>query len=201
MRQSLFVGAATSISDLAPPGRGAEAASYFSVAVFGGLGIGPVISESVIGSDRFDAGAVGCHRLRLAGGGTGHADARRESGTTTTAANAVHAFIGRPSRRVGAGARCGRVRDVQRVHARLLRDGRARWVEVGVRHLRRRVPGDPRRCSGDRPRPHRSCPRCQHRHDVVGGGTRDVVPVAEARSASLSARSSWASASRSTIRR
>ncbi len=52
---SLFVGAATSISDLAPKGRGAEAASYFSVAVFGGLGIGPVISEWVIGEDRFDA--------------------------------------------------------------------------------------------------------------------------------------------------
>jgi MFS family permease len=52
----LFVGAATKISDLAPPGRGAEAASYFSVAVFGGLGIGPVISESVIGKDHFDAG-------------------------------------------------------------------------------------------------------------------------------------------------
>ena len=52
---SLFVGAATAISDLAPPGRGAEAASYFSVAVFGGLGIGPVISELVIGEDRFDA--------------------------------------------------------------------------------------------------------------------------------------------------
>jgi MFS family permease len=52
----LFVGAATSISDLAPSGRGAEAASYFSVAIFGGLGIGPVISESVIGKDRFDAG-------------------------------------------------------------------------------------------------------------------------------------------------
>ncbi len=52
---SLFVGAATAISDLAPPGRGAEAASYFSVAVFGGLGLGPVIGESVIGQDRFDA--------------------------------------------------------------------------------------------------------------------------------------------------
>ena len=52
----LFVGAATSISDLAPSGRGAEAASYFSVAVFGGLGVGPVISESVIGKGRFDAG-------------------------------------------------------------------------------------------------------------------------------------------------
>ncbi|MEP7203315.1 MAG: MFS transporter [Ilumatobacteraceae bacterium] len=53
---SLFVGAATTISDLAPQDRGAEAASYFSVAVFGGLGIGPVISEWVIGKDRFDAG-------------------------------------------------------------------------------------------------------------------------------------------------
>jgi len=53
---SLFVGAATSISDLAPPGRGAEAASYFSVAVFGGLGIGPVISELVVGTDNFDRG-------------------------------------------------------------------------------------------------------------------------------------------------
>jgi MFS family permease len=52
---SLFVGAATAISDLAPAGRGAEAASYFSVAVFGGLGLGPVIGESVIGEDRFDA--------------------------------------------------------------------------------------------------------------------------------------------------
>lgn len=55
---AVFVGAATSISDLAPSGRGAEAASYFSVAVFGGLGIGPVIGESVIGRDRFDAGLL-----------------------------------------------------------------------------------------------------------------------------------------------
>ena len=65
----LFVGAATKISDLAPPGRGAEAASYFSVAVFGGLGVGPVISETVIGTDRFDAGlwvAAGCAALASA---------------------------------------------------------------------------------------------------------------------------------------
>ena len=52
---ALFVGAATAISDLSPPGRGAEGASYFSVAVFGGLGIGPVISETVIGDHNFDA--------------------------------------------------------------------------------------------------------------------------------------------------
>jgi MFS family permease len=53
---SMFVGAATMINEMAPPGRTAEAASYFSVAVFGGLGIGPVISEYVVGHDRFDAG-------------------------------------------------------------------------------------------------------------------------------------------------
>jgi MFS family permease len=55
---SLFVGAATMINDLAPPGRSAEAASYFSVAVFGGLGLGPVIGETVVGRGHFDAGLV-----------------------------------------------------------------------------------------------------------------------------------------------
>jgi MFS family permease len=50
---SLFVAAATLISDLAPPARRAEAASYFSVAVFGGLGVGPIIGEAVLGDDRY----------------------------------------------------------------------------------------------------------------------------------------------------
>ena len=51
---ALFVAAATLISDLAPPARRAEAASYFSVAVFGGLGVGPIIGEAVLGSgDRY----------------------------------------------------------------------------------------------------------------------------------------------------
>jgi MFS family permease len=50
---ALFVGAATLISDLAPPTRRAEAASYFSVAVFGGLGLGPIIGETVLGDDRY----------------------------------------------------------------------------------------------------------------------------------------------------
>jgi MFS family permease len=48
---SLFVAAATLVADLAPPERRAEAASYFSVAVFGGLGIGPIIGDAVLGSD------------------------------------------------------------------------------------------------------------------------------------------------------
>jgi MFS family permease len=50
---ALFVGAATLIADLAPPARRAEAASYFSVAVFGGLGVGPIIGDAVLGDDRY----------------------------------------------------------------------------------------------------------------------------------------------------
>ncbi len=50
---ALFVGAATMIADMAPPDRRAEAASYFSVAVFGGIGVGPIIGEAVLDDDRF----------------------------------------------------------------------------------------------------------------------------------------------------
>ena len=50
---ALFVGAATLIADLAPPDRRAEAASYFSVAVFGGLGIGPIVGDLVLADDRY----------------------------------------------------------------------------------------------------------------------------------------------------
>lgn len=40
-----FVGAATAAQDMAPPDRQAAAASYFSVAIYGGQGLGPVLSE------------------------------------------------------------------------------------------------------------------------------------------------------------
>ncbi len=43
-----FVGAATLANDLAPRERRGEATSYFSIAVYGGLGIGPVLSEQVL---------------------------------------------------------------------------------------------------------------------------------------------------------
>jgi len=42
-----FVGAATAIQDMAPDERRGEAASYFSLAVWGGIGIGPAIAETV----------------------------------------------------------------------------------------------------------------------------------------------------------
>lgn len=50
---AMFVGAATLIADLAPAHRRAEAASYFSVAVFGGIGFGPLIGEWLLADDRY----------------------------------------------------------------------------------------------------------------------------------------------------
>jgi MFS family permease len=47
---ALFVGAATLVADLSPHHRRAEGASYFSVAVYAGIGIGPVIGEAVLDS-------------------------------------------------------------------------------------------------------------------------------------------------------
>jgi MFS family permease len=45
---AFFVGAATMVTDLAPPARRGEAISYWSVAVYGGLAFGPVLGETVI---------------------------------------------------------------------------------------------------------------------------------------------------------
>jgi MFS family permease len=45
---ALFVAAMTLVADLSPPDRRAEAASYFSVAVYAGMGIGPIIGEAVL---------------------------------------------------------------------------------------------------------------------------------------------------------
>jgi MFS family permease len=39
------------IADMSPPSRRAESASYFSVAIFGGLGVGPIFGEWLLGSD------------------------------------------------------------------------------------------------------------------------------------------------------
>lgn len=51
---ALFVGAATLIADLSPRDRRAEGASYFSVAVFTGLGIGPVFGEWFLQDTQFE---------------------------------------------------------------------------------------------------------------------------------------------------
>jgi len=55
---AVFVGAATLIADLSPRDRRAEGASYFSVAVFGGIGIGPIIGEAVLSDTNFERAFV-----------------------------------------------------------------------------------------------------------------------------------------------
>jgi MFS family permease len=50
---ALFVAAMTLVADLSPPDRRAEAASYFSVAVYAGMGIGPILGEAVLHASGF----------------------------------------------------------------------------------------------------------------------------------------------------
>jgi MFS family permease len=50
---ALFVGAITLVADLSPQHRRAEAASYFSVAVFAGLGVGPMLGEWILQDTRY----------------------------------------------------------------------------------------------------------------------------------------------------
>src|SRR5262245_44168797 len=45
---AVFVGVATAAQDLAPDHRRGEAASYFSVALYGGLAIGPPVGEALV---------------------------------------------------------------------------------------------------------------------------------------------------------
>ena len=49
-----YVGAASVINDLAPDERRGEALSYFSLALFGGLAIGPVTGEAILDAGGFD---------------------------------------------------------------------------------------------------------------------------------------------------
>jgi MFS family permease len=51
----VFVGAATVINDLAPEARRGEAVSLYSLGVWGGLALGPLLGEAVLGDDRYDA--------------------------------------------------------------------------------------------------------------------------------------------------
>ena len=49
-----YVGAASVINDLAPDERRGEALSYFSLALFGGLAIGPITGETILTASSYD---------------------------------------------------------------------------------------------------------------------------------------------------
>ena len=51
---AMWVGAATSIQDMAPDDRRGEAASYFSVALYAGLAFGPFVGEHLLRTYSFD---------------------------------------------------------------------------------------------------------------------------------------------------
>jgi MFS family permease len=51
---AVFVGAATATQDLAPPDRRGEAASYFSVALYSGLALGPALGEHLADTSGYD---------------------------------------------------------------------------------------------------------------------------------------------------
>ncbi|CAN5680292.1 MFS transporter [soil metagenome] len=50
---AFYVGAASVINDLAPDERRGEALSLFSLALYGGLAVGPILGESVLGDSRY----------------------------------------------------------------------------------------------------------------------------------------------------
>ena len=52
---AMFVGAATATQDMAPPDRRGEAASYYSVALYLGLAIGPTLGERIVDGPGYDA--------------------------------------------------------------------------------------------------------------------------------------------------
>jgi MFS family permease len=72
---AVFVGAATAIQDMAPDDRRGEAASIFSVALYGGLAFGPIIGERLADSHGFHSVwvASGISALIAAALGTGTA--------------------------------------------------------------------------------------------------------------------------------
>jgi MFS family permease len=59
---AVFVGAATATQDMAPSDRRGEAASYFSVALYSGLALGPALGEHL-------ADTSGYHRVWIVAGG------------------------------------------------------------------------------------------------------------------------------------
>lgn len=66
-----YVGTASAINDLAPDERRGEALSYFSLSLFAGIGLGPILGESVLDAVSFDAAWFVAAALSLFAAGTG----------------------------------------------------------------------------------------------------------------------------------
>ena len=88
----VFVGAATVINDLAPEHRRGEAVSLYSLGVWGGLAIGPVVGEVVLSRGSYDAvwlTAAGC-ALLAALAGVALPETRPAAATHTAPGRLIH---------------------------------------------------------------------------------------------------------------
>jgi MFS family permease len=92
---ALFVGAATLIADLSPRDRRAEGASYFSVAVFGGIGIGPIFGEALLGDDNFEQAFVVAGLIALVAAGVALFAPARVETESTDESTVSHGSTGR----------------------------------------------------------------------------------------------------------
>jgi MFS family permease len=66
-----YVGVASVISDISPANRRGEAFSYFSLALFGGLALGPVVGETLLDLSGFSAVWLAAGACSLIAGGLG----------------------------------------------------------------------------------------------------------------------------------
>ena len=167
----VLVGAATMVTDLAPENRRGEALSLYSLGLWGGLALGPLLGELVLGTDRFVAvwllAAGFCLALRrdrdAAPRDVARAHARRGSrphanrppgGSRTRARARAHRVRVRRARNVRRAlrprARAGRSgRGLPRVLDRRRRDADRR--PPGAGSARARSAPRARRCSSSRP--------------------------------------------------
>jgi MFS family permease len=81
---AFFVGSATLVNDLAPPERRGEATNYFSVSVYGGMAIGPLLGEVVQRSAGFDVAFVAGGAALLAASGLATLLARDRPGAVAS---------------------------------------------------------------------------------------------------------------------
>jgi len=89
----LLVGAATTVTDLAPAHRRGEALSLYSLGLWTGLALGPLVGELVLGGDRFDTVwllAAGCCLAAALIGFTLPETGRRESTASHLRSRLIH---------------------------------------------------------------------------------------------------------------
>jgi MFS family permease len=89
----LLVGAATMVTDLAPAHRRGEALSLYSLGLWTGLALGPLVGELVLGGDRFDTVwllAAGCCLAAALIGFTLPETGRRETTASHSRSRLIH---------------------------------------------------------------------------------------------------------------